>query len=276
MTNSVMRLAQPLSVLLAPVLAYQGWRIKRNTPLLPEAEVREGTVPGSGTPLRLLLVGDSLAAGVGVDHNEHALAGHLAALLARQSGRPVTWQVMGKNGATARSAGKYLTSRAPDLLTGWSPDVAVVIVGINDLIRFRRLEDWARTTAFLAHNVRRALADDALVMFCGIPPVARFPALPQPLRTVMAIRANLMDQRLKRTVEELGARHVPLPPEKVDETEQPFFSRDRFHPSAYGYEVLATAFSPVMAAWTADREKAARPSPAAPRAEFLESGAGDE
>lgn len=53
---------------LIPALVIQGNRVKKNTVQLPEPEgEREGTC-GQGQPLSILIVGDSAAAGVGVEH----------------------------------------------------------------------------------------------------------------------------------------------------------------------------------------------------------------
>ena len=51
---------------LGPVLLAQGHYVRRVTPRLPEPEGLRQGVEGSGPPLRLLILGDSSAAGVGV------------------------------------------------------------------------------------------------------------------------------------------------------------------------------------------------------------------
>ena len=58
-----MRLAMT-TLALAPLLVVQGWYVKRITPRLPEAEGARQGVTGQGQRLRLLVVGDSAAAGV--------------------------------------------------------------------------------------------------------------------------------------------------------------------------------------------------------------------
>lgn len=62
-----------LKIVLAPVLAVQGRQVKKNTPRLPEAKgPRKGIQENGGKQIRLLILGDSAAAGVGVDHQDHA------------------------------------------------------------------------------------------------------------------------------------------------------------------------------------------------------------
>jgi hypothetical protein len=62
---------------LAPILLCQGKYVRRVTPKLPEADGPRFGEAGVGKPLRLLVLGDSAAAGVGVNTQQEALAGHL-------------------------------------------------------------------------------------------------------------------------------------------------------------------------------------------------------
>ena len=60
---------------LLPVLVFQGVKVRKNTPRLLEASGdREGII-GQGQPLSLLILGDSAAAGVGVESQSEALSG---------------------------------------------------------------------------------------------------------------------------------------------------------------------------------------------------------
>ena len=63
------------TLVLLPVLFVQGTKVRKNTPRLLEASGdREGIV-GKGRPLSLLILGDSAAAGVGVETQQDALSG---------------------------------------------------------------------------------------------------------------------------------------------------------------------------------------------------------
>ena len=79
-----------LKLALAPLLVAQALATRRRAPVLPEAEgPREGRVGRGAGALRLLIAGDSSAAGVGVAHQRDALAGHLTRALHQVSARPV-------------------------------------------------------------------------------------------------------------------------------------------------------------------------------------------
>lgn len=73
-------------LLLGPLLLWQGRRVRATALRLPEAA---GPRTAEGSALRLLIVGDSSAAGVGAAHQDEALAGRLAQALAARLGRPV-------------------------------------------------------------------------------------------------------------------------------------------------------------------------------------------
>jgi lysophospholipase L1-like esterase len=225
----VARALQPLVYVLAPVLIYQGMVLRRRIPRLPEAADPAGTCAGAGPAVRLAVLGDSTAAGVGAARHRDALAGMLGAAVAGRTGRAVSWRAVARSGATSRTARDLV----PGLVDGgWRPDVVVVVVGVNDLKNLRRLRDWDRDVpALLAAIDERS--GKVPVIICGMAPVSWFPALPQPMRAVMALRARAMDHVLRRLA---GDRHVPVDPQIIGNG---FFAEDGFHPSSSGYRAWA-------------------------------------
>jgi lysophospholipase L1-like esterase len=220
---------QPLAYLLAPVLIYQGTALRRRIPRLPEAADPAGIAVGRSPRIRLAVLGDSTAAGVGASRHEDALAGMLAAAVVAAAGREVSWRAVARSGVTSRTAQDLV----PGLVDGgWRPDVVVVAVGVNDLKNLRPLRDWDQDIAALL-----AAIDDRTggvpVIVSGMAPVSRFPALPQPMRAVMALRAQAMDHALRRVA---GHGHVPVNPEMIGSG---FFAADGFHPSSQGYRAWA-------------------------------------
>jgi len=186
--------ALAVKLVLAPLLVAQAVRTRRGAPVLPEAEgAREGVLgTGSAPPLRLLVAGDSSAAGVGVERQEQAVVGHLVRALHAALDRPVAWALRARTGLTTEGVHALLAAAPP-----FAADVAVVITGVNDVIgqvttrravRHRAaLADWLRGSAGVRH-----------VVFAPLPPMHRFPLLPAPLRHVIGADARRHDEALAR------------------------------------------------------------------------------
>ncbi|WUH97618.1 SGNH/GDSL hydrolase family protein [Spirillospora sp. NBC_00431] len=248
-----------LLVPLVPVLVVQAWRTVRRTPRLDPATGDEhgfvpGADPGTGPVFRVVVIGESTAAGVGASQHAEALPGFLAEALKERLRRSVAWSVTGENGATARRVATRLVPSAiappgpgPARAAAHDPalDLVVVTVGINDLIRRRPLRRWAGDMAGLIAVLRGRYADATLVV-AGMPPVHRFPAIPQPLRHVLGARARTMDRIMRDVAVAGGAVHAPM--DEAMARDRRLFAADGFHPSPAGYrawaEGLARAAAP--------------------------------
>ena len=102
------------SAVLAPVLLAQGSLTRSRTPVLPEPPGDRTGSRGTGRPLRLLIAGDSAAAGVGAAHQDEALLGQLLARLVPSW--HVSWRLAARTGATTASTRRELeTLRFPAL-----------------------------------------------------------------------------------------------------------------------------------------------------------------
>lgn len=249
---------------LAPVLLPQAWRTARRTPRLAPATGDErgfvpaanpGANPGAGPAFRVVVIGESTAVGVGASRHAEALPGFLAEALRDRLRRSVAWSVSGENGATARRVAAGLVP-PPD---GSAPDLVVVTVGINDLIRRRPLRRWRADLADLIAVLRDRYAHATLVV-AGMPPVHRFPAIPQPLRLVLGARARTMDRIMRDAARTGGAVHAPM--DEAMARDRRLFASDGFHPSPAGYRTWAEDLA--VAAAPAAEPAAPSPGSAAP------------
>lgn len=244
MSDLLLRLAATVSTgLLAPVLVAQGRRVRRTTPRLPEAAGPDmGVLPGSGKPVYLLVLGESTAAGVGAADHREGLAGQVAASLGAATGRPVRWRVAARNGVTAAATHHELLEPGSHFMA----DVAVIALGVNDTLRLHAPGRWTRDLRALIEYLR-VRCGPVPVVLAAVPPIGRFPALPQPLRGVLGLRATVLDRAAVRLAGEMDAvRHVPLAlePGSVEH----FFCADRFHPSPQGYAVWGAELGRAAAA----------------------------
>jgi hypothetical protein len=97
------------SLALFPLVALQGTVTRRRVPCLPPVQPpHHGVVPGRGSTIRLLAIGESTVAGVGLAHGDETMAAATARAVARRTGRPVAWQAYGLFGATVREAAQRL------------------------------------------------------------------------------------------------------------------------------------------------------------------------
>jgi lysophospholipase L1-like esterase len=163
-------------LLLSPLLVAQVLVARARTPRLPEASgEREGDV-GRGPRLRLLMLGDSSAAGVGVAQQSQALVGYLTQALARHAGVRVQWRLLAQSGLTSAQCLDHLASSPP-----FDADVAVVVLGVNDVVDQVPSHSAVAAREAIANRLRNGHGV-AHVVFAPLPPVQHFPALPQPLR----------------------------------------------------------------------------------------------
>ena len=225
-------------LMLSPVLVAQAIATRARLPRLPEPAGERHGVVGQGTPLRLLIAGDSSAAGVGVEQQRDALAQRLAKRLAETVGARVAWQLRARSGVTTAQTLALLrdADHGPGALHA---DLAVIVTGVNDVvdqIPSRRavaareaLANWLRN----GHGIQH-------VVFAPLPPVHHFPGLPQPLRWVAGSDAR----RHNAALAEWAATRGDL--SRVD-MEMPLnrgvMARDGFHPGEPVYRYCANAIA---------------------------------
>jgi lysophospholipase L1-like esterase len=177
---------------LAPVLYMQGRRVRRRVLRLPEPPGPREGLTGRGPRVRVLILGDSSAAGVGAPHQDQALLGQVVSRLARVN--RVEWMLLAKSGATTSSIRRALPELGPRAF-----DVVVTSLGVNDVTAGRRSSEWLAQQAALRADLRSRLGVGCLVV-CGLPPVHAFPALPKPLRWYLGGRARAFDRALRNAV----------------------------------------------------------------------------
>jgi lysophospholipase L1-like esterase len=227
-------LALAVKLALTPLLVTQALRTRRRAPVLPEAAgARDGRAgQGDGPPLRILVAGDSSAAGVGVAHQDQAVIGHLIRTLAAQRPGSIEWRLRARTGLSTRGVHQLLQAEPPP-----PAEVAVVVTGVNDVIE--------QIPVALALGHRRALADWLLgtglaghVVFAPLPPMHQFPLLPEPLRRVLGGDARRHDLALARwaaTRDDVSVAMIALAltPESM--------ASDGFHPGEPVYRACGEA-----------------------------------
>lgn len=225
---SLLRASRGFLVLHGPRIHAQKRRLEAEVERLPEAALPwEGKLEGDD-PLRLLVIGDSTAAGTGAPTQEEALPGALARELHARTGRGVLWRAVGGNGADTR---EFLEAHLTDALAR-PADLVFVSLGANDAIHARSAGAFARDLRTLLATLSDRLPE-ARVLVSNLPIFARFEVLPEPLRTTLYRHSRNLERAAARVVAR-DARWMiteELPPPYGPD----FFASDRFHPSPSGY-----------------------------------------
>lgn len=213
-----------ISYALMPIFYLQGIKVRSSVPTLPEPiGLRQG-LSGAGKQLRLLILGDSAAVGVGVIHQRKALLGNLLSNLTHH--HRVNWQLHAQTGATTADA-----IREIDNIEKQKLDVIVTSLGVNDVTSGVNAKTWLSGQLELRQKLITKFNPKLLVL-SSLPPMGKISALPQPLRWYVGERANEFDQLLKQSCEGI-TQYLPVKVGKISE----MLAKDGFHPSANLYKI---------------------------------------
>jgi lysophospholipase L1-like esterase len=235
--------AAGLGVLLAEAKLARRWI---GTPFGSEGPDAGGVFgAGPGRPLEMGMLGDSSAAGLGVDAPLDSPGAVIAAGLAALSGRPVRLHVVAVVGAESR----HLDAQVDRLLAvSPAPDVAVIMVGANDVTHRLKPSESVRA---LTGAVTRLRAAGAEVVVGTCPDLGTIEPIAQPLRWLARRWSRELGAAQTVGVVEAGGRTVSLGDLLGAEfAARPgeMFSSDGFHPSGAGYARAAAALLPSVCA----------------------------
>lgn len=193
-------------------------------------------------PLRLVVLGDSTAAGVGATSTQTSVGGRAARIVADATGRPVELRSVAVSGARAADLAGQVQA-ALDL----QPAVALVLIGANDATHLTALDAVASD---VREAVERLVAAGAEVVVGTCPDMGAARAFPQPLREIVGWRGRAVASAEVQAVRAAGGRAVDLgrltgPAFRADPRT---LSSDEFHPSDRGYRLWAQALAPALRA----------------------------
>lgn len=214
----------------------------------PDLALRCTVGPPGAPPLRLIMMGDATALGVGVTRVEDTVGGQLARLLADGAGRPGAGrrEVRLSSVGVVGSQSADLATQVARALLGEPPDVAVILIGANDATALRRPSD---TAAHLGAAVLRLRTARVEVVVGTCPDLGAARAIAPPLRQVAAWLGRRTAYAHVQAAREAGGRVVDLGRETgpVFRADAGTLCYDGFHPSADGYRVWAHVLLPAAA-----------------------------
>jgi len=215
-----------------------------------------GGVPSAAAAaLRVVWLGDSLAAGVGSSSPDGAVARQVA----RRLGRPIDIEVLAVSGARVADV---IEKQLP-LLQG-EPDLVFISIGANDVTHQTSLGNFHDRY----DQVLSRLPAATTVFVLGVPDMGSPTRLAQPLRFIAGVRANQLDNVAHDLARSHGAAYVNIaagtgPKFRADPDK--YFAADLYHPSDAGYEVWADTIVPVVEWKLSALERPDLPTPPEPR-----------
>lgn len=215
-----------------PVYAWQGSRLRARTHRMPPPPSRDVyDFKGKGEPLRILVLGDSSAAGVGVERVEDCFAWRFPNYIAKRSGRAVSLRIAGMNSATSA----HIRDLVVPHIEPRDFDYIALNIGTNDAKNFHRGNRFCANFGGLIYALR-ARFPGATIIWSGVLDLENVPALPSPLNKILGIRSRLISHNGRVLCRERGAL-APDPEWRVVEEN---FSSDGFHASKKGYDEWAS------------------------------------
>jgi lysophospholipase L1-like esterase len=159
----------------------------------------------------------------------------------------VAWHGHGLSGATVSAAAERLLPR----IARKPADLLVIAFGVNDTLAYRSPSCFADDLAGLV-TAARARIGDAAVVITGVAPLACFPALPWPLRTIL----NWRSAALQEAAEGLAARLPRLVVERFSEPLGPhLFASDGFHPNMEAHALWGEEIASLALPLLSDRHR---------------------
>jgi lysophospholipase L1-like esterase len=208
--------------------------------------LRTSMGPSAAPALRLVLLGDSAAIGVGVEWLSETVGGQLARLLAEGTPEAGQRHVLLSSVGVAGSRSTDLATQVARALLGDRPDVALVLIGAHDATSLRSPEEAA---AQLGQAVRRLRESGVQVVVGTCPDLGALRSIAPPLRQVAGLLGRRMARAQASAVQDAGGAVVDLGAETgtVFRADAGTLCYDGFHPSADGYRVWAHALYPAVA-----------------------------
>ncbi|NJC86404.1 SGNH/GDSL hydrolase family protein [Planosporangium mesophilum] len=191
--------------------------------------------------LRLAILGDSIAYGVGAAQPTDALGPSLARDLTA-CGLQAQWRTFAVPGARSADLARQVQSARL-----WQPGIVVIIIGANDLTH---LVPPASAAADLGDAVRQLRAAEAEVVVAPAPDLSVLPQVPPAMRDLVQAGSALLRQAQEQAVLGAGGRIADQQgsTSAIFATDPALFAHDRFHPSSAGYAMIAKALAPVVRA----------------------------
>uniref|UniRef100_A0A7S2HKX9 SGNH hydrolase-type esterase domain-containing protein n=2 Tax=Octactis speculum TaxID=3111310 RepID=A0A7S2HKX9_9STRA len=216
----------------------------------------EGGGDGKKTePLRILFIGDSLVAGIGLQPGEPMLPQLTARVLAERLNSDISWRALNSIGGDIRMLRSNLVPKIDDYLHRCEEggerkfDAVIIMCGLNDFKKFfvngRTPSAFREDLEDLTRLLKARFGNDCRVVLPAIP-VQWTTAFPEPMRSFVLQLSTLWDdeKRLFAAASrmhpgKIGAVDFISEPSIGEESRSSAMSSDGVHPNSKGYGIWA-------------------------------------
>lgn len=231
-----------ISLPLLPLLYFQGKRIRKNVPKLPEAKEPKGFVNGKfNKTINILSIGESTIAGVGVDYHKNGFTGALARTLSKNLKSNINWKVYARSGYTVKQVCKKIIPKIKEEST----DIIIIGMGGNDAFTLNSPKNWVKDIEKLINLIQNKYPNTPM-FFTNMPPIKEFPAFTKNIKFVIGNLVEILGKELHQlvskkenvfyyneiiTLKEWSKKH------SLDNSNKKLYFSDGVHPSKLTYQV---------------------------------------
>jgi lysophospholipase L1-like esterase len=217
-----------------------------------------------GRTISCLVIGDSAAVGYGMVTSDTTPTGLIGLGVAHVLDAPVEMRCRAVVGAQTADLMDQI-----DLAGDFQPDVAVIVIGTNDVTH----QVLPRTSARqLAEVVTRLSETGCEVVVGTCPDLGTVRPIRQPLRLVARLLSRQLAKEQTVAVVNAGGRAVSLGSllgKVFTEKRDIMFGTDHFHPSATGYANMVSVLIPAVTASLREKEVSAAYAYAGPPRDLM-------
>lgn len=225
---------------LMPIVFFQGKRIRKSFPTLPEAKKPQGVSGEQFTDeLRVIGLGESTMAGVGIDTHSNALMGQFSKQLAEILQKRISWKVYAKSGLTAEQTRLQLLPKIDEKQV----DLFIISLGGNDTFQLNSPNEWSKQITLLIKELRLQFPSTP-ILFTTMPPVHTFPAFTGSIQFVLGNLVKMHGRQLKKTIQSFDRVYfdseiIDLKAwlKKLPEFDKEDFYSDGVHPSTLTFKI---------------------------------------
>ncbi len=202
-------------------------RLKREVPRLPlPGDSPFGICKGKDKEFKILGLGESPMAGVGIAKHSLTLTGLTAVKLNKLLGCSVKWEILAESGLSLKNLNKLIGEQL-----GKNADLVLVSMGGNDVFQLTPPWVW-KNNINTCVKLLFEKENKPLILFSPVPPVGRFPAIPNPLRIVFGFWEFLLQASLAQAINSMDNAYFL--DERLPDGKE-YYLEDGIYPSLLAY-----------------------------------------